>query len=114
MAAGDAGPADTMVRPTPIPTSSTSGPSNNFRFYAETGTDGYVPPIGQQRMDQRQHQRTEHRGFAQSGPTVDLVAPGDTSFAACTPDVKMYADCTNWTGAPRRSSSRAAPVSRRP
>jgi hypothetical protein len=23
------------------------------------------------------------------------VAPGDTSFAACTPDVTMYADCTN-------------------
>ena len=91
------------------------GASNNFRYYAETGTDGYVPPFATKGWISDNISGLSSGGFAESGPTDDLIAPGDTSFAACTPDV---AKCTPtapiWRASPRRSSSPAAPASRRP
>ena len=39
-------------------------------------------------------------GFDKTGQTVNLVAPGDLSFASCSTDVAIYSECTNFTGAP--------------
>lgn len=100
VAAGDAGPADTIGSPDTDPDIIDVGASNNFRFYADTGTDGYVPPLATKGWISDNISGLSSGGFAESGPTVDLVAPGDTSFAACTPDVAMYSDCTNLAFAP--------------
>ena len=100
VAAGDAGPADTIGSPDTDPNIIDVGASNNFRFYAETGTDGYVPPFATKGWISDNISGLSTGGFAESGPTVDLIAPGDTSFAACTPDVAMYSDCTNLDGKP--------------
>ena len=100
VAAGDAGPADTIGSPDTDPNIIDVGASNNFRFYAETGTDGYVPPLATKGWISDNISGLSTGGFAESGPTVDLIAPGDTSFAACTPDVAMYSDCTNLAYAP--------------
>jgi hypothetical protein len=95
VAAGDAGPADTIGSPDTDPLVINVGASTNFRFYAETGADGYIPPFATKDWISDNISGLSSGGFAQTGPTDDVVAPGDTSFAACTPDVKMYADCTN-------------------
>src|SRR6516225_12155751 len=39
-------------------------------------------------------------GFTQAGTTVDMVAPGDSSFASCTPNVARFSECTNLVGKP--------------
>jgi hypothetical protein len=100
VAAGDAGPADTIGSPDTDPNIIDVGASNNFRFYAETGTDGYQPPIATKGWISDNISGLSTGGFAESGPTIDLIAPGDTSFAACTPNVHMYADCTTLDGKP--------------
>jgi hypothetical protein len=100
VAAGDAGPADTIGSPDTDPNIINVGASNNFRFYAETGTDGYQPPFATKGWISDNISGLSSGGFEESGPTDDLIAPGDTSFAACTPDVTMYSDCTNLAGKP--------------
>jgi Subtilase family/Peptidase inhibitor I9 len=95
VAAGDAGPADTIGSPDTDPHVINVGASDNFRFYAETGADGYVPPLATGGWISDNISGLSSGGVEESGPTDDLVAPGDTSFAACTPDVAVYADCTN-------------------
>ena len=95
VAAGDAGPADTIGSPDTDPKVINVGASTDYRFYAETGIDGYVPPIATKGWLSDNISGLSSGGFAESGPTDDLVAPGDLSFAACTPKPKMYSDCTN-------------------
>jgi hypothetical protein len=95
VAAGDAGPANTIGSPDTDPNVINVGASTNFRFYAETGTDGYEPPIATKGWISDNVSGLSSGGVSEPGPTDDLIAPGDTSFAACTPNVKMYSDCTN-------------------
>src|SRR5215831_21093859 len=37
-------------------------------------------------------------GFSQTGSTLDLVAPGDLSFASCDANLAKFADCSNFVG----------------
>ena len=39
-------------------------------------------------------------GISQAGRTPDLVAPGDLGWALCTPDLNLYAECTDNNGNP--------------
>ena len=39
-------------------------------------------------------------GSDEAGGTVDLVAPGDLSFASCDASPAIYAECTNFQGQP--------------
>ena len=89
------GPANTIGSPDTDPQVINVGASTNFRFYAETGTDGFVPPIATKGWISDNVSGLSSGGVAETGPTDDLMAPGDTSFAACTPDLAMYADCSN-------------------
>jgi hypothetical protein len=100
VAAGDAGPNDTIGSPDTDPKVINVGASTQFRFYAETGTDGYQPPFATKGWLSDNISGLSTGGFAETGVTDDVIAPGDTSFAACTADVAMYADCTNFRGQP--------------
>lgn len=56
-------------------------------------------------------------GSTQAGGTVDMVAPGELSFASCTASLALYSDCASFTGAPSAveeeesgGASRSAPT----
>jgi hypothetical protein len=100
VATGDSGPADTMDTPASDPMVISVGASTTFRAYAQAGV---MPPEARGWLDDN-ISAFSSSGFQQDGGTIDVVAPGDTNWAPCTPDTARYSACTNLLG------TKAAPV----
>jgi hypothetical protein len=92
VASGDSGPG-TFASAATDPNVIAAGASTQFRNYAQTATGAAPWATG---YISNNISAFSSGGFAQLAPrTVDVVAPGDYSWALCSTNQSLYFDCGN-------------------
>jgi hypothetical protein len=99
VSSGDAGPTNTIGSPATDPDVISVGASTTHRLYAQTGYGGYYP-LAKGGWLNDQVSPLSSSGLSESGTTIDMLAPGDLTFAACSTDTAMYEGCTSLAGNP--------------
>jgi hypothetical protein len=97
---GDAGSAGTLGSPSTDTDVIAAGGTTAYRLYAQT-TNGAIQFSANDSYIDNNITPLSSGGFAQTGArTVDVVAPGDSGWALCTPNIELYTGCANFAGAP--------------
>jgi hypothetical protein len=99
VSSGDAGSTNTIGSPATDPEVISAGATTTYRAYAQTGIGG-INLKGVKGWLDNNISGLSSGGFAQDGSTVDVVAPGDLNWALCSPPLKKYEACSNFSGKP--------------
>lgn len=113
VSSGDAGVNGTVGTPATDPNVISAGASTDNQNYAQTGYGAFQFSNGT--WADNRISALSSGGVTQAGRTIDLVAPGESDWALCSPDNNTYADCTNFNGQgsgiqPFGGTSQAAPM----
>ena len=92
VSSGDAGSSNTMGSPASDPKVIAVGANTTYRSYAQTGYGGMTHPLASGGYVKNNISPLSSGGIAQSGDTVNLVAPGDMNWDLCSTSA-LYADC---------------------
>lgn len=97
---GDGGYSGTLGSPSTSLELIAAGASTQYRSYVQT-TYGAQALVNVPGWISDNISPLSSGGFAQStGRMVDVVAPGDLSWAACSTNEALYNDCVNYRGGP--------------
>jgi hypothetical protein len=96
---GDAGSTNTQGSPASDPAVISVGASTTFRWLAQTDYAAYQQFATSGWLNDNVSSLSSS-GVNQAGRTIDLLAPGDSSFALCTPNPDLYEDCADFNGNP--------------
>lgn len=102
VSSGDQGTANTIGSPASGPSGIDAGATTQFQGLAQTTRGGYQLGSGGWLNDNIA--AFSSAGFTQEGRTVDLVAPGNESYEACTP-TPDYGSCKDLNGQPSNIST---------
>ncbi|SOB85811.1 Subtilase family protein [Streptomyces sp. 1331.2] len=98
VSSGDAGISGTIGTPSTDPYVISVGASTDNQNYQQTGYA--ASQFSNKAWNNSRISALSSGGFTQAGRTVDLVAPGESDWALCTPDVTKYTECTGYNGQP--------------
>ncbi|MFJ5117099.1 S8 family serine peptidase [Kitasatospora sp. NPDC088548] len=93
---GDAGISGTVGTPSTDPNVIAVGASTDNQNYQQTGYAAAQFSNGT--WDDNRISALSSGGFTQAGRTLDLVAPGESDWALCSPDLSKYTDCAGFSG----------------
>ncbi|MDH6130638.1 hypothetical protein P3T37_000005 [Kitasatospora sp. MAA4] len=113
VSSGDAGVNGTIGTPSADPLVISAGASTDNENYQQTGYGAAQFSNGT--WANNRISALSSGGITQAGKTVDIVAPGESDWALCSPDTSKYTECTNYNGGPASiqpfgGTSQAAPM----
>ncbi len=98
VSSGDGGIGNTIGSPSSATDVIAVGASTTYRTYAQITEATNLPGVTGWGDDNISGLSSS--GFAQNGRMLDVVAPGDTGWAVCTPDPSLYPGCSTPNGRP--------------
>ncbi|MEV5574110.1 S8 family serine peptidase [Spirillospora sp. NPDC052269] len=111
---GDGGISGTQGSPSTDPNVIAAGASTDFQNYQQTGY-GAARFAKPGKWISNNISALSSGGISQGGRTPDLVAPGESDWALCTPDPEKYESCVGYSGKPASiqsfgGTSQSAPI----